>query len=72
MCQDQRLLQPAGGRTLCRAASVCSSPPPSHLYLIENIIGASKCPYKSSIREHGSVSLCRDGQKTKWRLQCKY
>ena len=24
------------------------------------------------IREHGSVSLCRDGQKTKWRLQCKY
>ena len=20
------------------------------------------------IREHGSVSLCRDGQKTKWRL----
>ena len=23
-------------------------------------------------REHGSVSLCRDGQKTKWRLQCKY
>ena len=25
-----------------------------------------------SIREHGSVSLCRDGQKTKWRLQCKY
>ena len=48
MCQDQRLLQPAGGRTLCRAASVCSSPPPSHLHLIENIIGASKCPYKSS------------------------
>ena len=41
MCQDQRLLQPAGGRTLCRAASVCSSPPPSHLHLIENIIGAS-------------------------------
>ena len=26
----------------------------------------------TSIREHGSVSLCRDGQKTKWRLQCKY
>ena len=26
----------------------------------------------SRIREHGSVSLCRDGQKTKWRLQCKY
>ena len=25
-----------------------------------------------TIREHGSVSLCRDGQKTKWRLQCKY
>ena len=48
MCQDQRLLQPAAGRTLCRAASVCSSPPPSHLHLIENIIGASKCPYKSS------------------------
>ena len=24
------------------------------------------------IREHGSVSLCRDGQKTKWRLQCQY
>ena len=49
MCQDQRLLQPAAGRTLCTAASVCS-PPPSHLlYLItENIIGASKCPYKSS------------------------
>ena len=22
------------------------------------------------IREHGSASLCRDGQKTKWRLQC--
>ena len=44
MCQDQRLLQPAAGRTLCRAASVCSSPPPSHLHLIENIIGASKCP----------------------------
>ena len=21
---------------------------------------------------HGSASLCRDGQKTKWRLQCKY
>ena len=49
MCQDQRLLQPAAGRTLCRASSVCSSPPPSHLHLIENIIGASKCPYKSSI-----------------------
>ena len=48
MCQDQRLLQPAAGRTLCRAASVCSSPPPSHLHLIENIIGASKCPYKNS------------------------
>ena len=49
MCQDQRLLQPAAGRTLCRAASVCSSPPPSpRLDLIENIIGASKCPYKSS------------------------
>ena len=48
MCQDQRLLQPAAGRTLCRAASVYSSPPPSHLHLIENIIGASKCPYKSS------------------------
>ena len=47
MCQDQRVLQPAGGRTLCRAASVCSSPP-SHLHLIENIIGVSKCPYKSS------------------------
>ena len=31
MCQDQRLLQPAGGRTLCRAASVYSPPPPSHL-----------------------------------------
>ena len=27
---------------------------------------------KQCIREHGSVSLCRDGQKTKWRLQCKY
>ena len=27
---------------------------------------------KKNIREHGSVSLCRDGQKTKWRLQCKY
>ena len=26
----------------------------------------------SDIREHGSVSLCRDGQKTKWWLQCKY
>ena len=24
------------------------------------------------IREHGSVSLCRDGQKTKWRLPWKY
>ena len=24
------------------------------------------------IRGHGSASLCRDGQKTKWRLQCKY
>ena len=35
MCQDQRLLQPAAGRTLCRAASVCSSSPPSHLHLIE-------------------------------------
>ena len=34
MCQDQTLLQPAAGRTLCRAASVCSSPPPSHLHLI--------------------------------------
>ena len=47
MCQDQRLLQPAAGRTLCRAASVCSSRP-FHLYLIENdnIIGASKFPYK--------------------------
>ena len=48
MCQDQRLLRPAGGRTRYRAASVCSSPFPSHLHLIENIIGASKCPYKSS------------------------
>ena len=28
--------------------------------------------YNIYIREHGSVSLCRDGQKTKWRLQCKY
>ena len=44
MCQDQRLLQPAAGRTLCRAASVCSSPPPSHLHLIENIIGAVEQP----------------------------
>ena len=50
MCQDQRLLQPAAGRTLCRAASVCaSSPPPSHLHLIENIIGALKCTCRSSI-----------------------
>ena len=49
MCQDQRLLQPAAGRTLCRAASVFSSPPPSHLHLItENIIGALEHPYKSS------------------------
>ena len=49
MCQDQRMLQPAAGRTLCRAASVCSPPPPSHLHLIENIIEASKCPmHKSS------------------------
>ena len=49
MCQDQRLLQLAGVGTLCRAASVCSSPPPSHFHqLIENIIGASKCPCKSS------------------------
>ena len=29
--------------------------------------GVNRC-----IREHGSVSLCRDGQKTKWRLQWKY
>ena len=29
-------------------------------------------PHTAFIREHGSVSLCRDGQKTKWRLQCKY
>ena len=28
--------------------------------------------FGTTIREHGSVSLCRDGQKTKWRLQCKY
>ena len=28
--------------------------------------------WNNNIREHGSVSLCRDGQKTKWRLQCKY
>ena len=33
---------------------------------------ASVILWKLCIREHGSVSLCRDGQKTKWRLQCKY
>ena len=36
MRQDQRLLQPAGGRTLCRAALIYSLFPPSHL--IENNI----------------------------------
>ena len=34
------------------------------------MIGIANAIY--NIREHGSVSLCRDGQKTKWRLQCKY
>ena len=36
------------------------------------VAGAEETVMQSTIREHGSVSLCRDGQKTKWRLQCKY
>ena len=28
--------------------------------------------YMYVLGSHGSASLCRDGQKTKWRLQCKY
>ena len=41
--------------------------------LFEFIIAQSPDKMKGLIiREHGSVSLCRDGQKTKWRLQCKY
>ena len=36
-------------------------------------IDSSKITYNCSILGwHGSASLCRDGQKTKWRLQCKY
>ena len=35
MCQDQRLLQPADGKTLCRAALVWSSL--RHLHLIKKI-----------------------------------
>ena len=37
-------------------------------------LGSISCVTTSSagIREHGSASLCRDGQKTKWRLPCKY
>ena len=27
---------------------------------------------KCILGRHGSAFLCRDGQKTKWRLQCKY
>ena len=37
----------------------------SYLLILSDVFGRI-------IREHGSVSLCRDGQKTKWRLQCKY
>ena len=40
-----------------------------HAVVLINLIGVK---FTTSIREHGSVSLCRDGQKTKWRLQCKY
>ena len=41
---------------------------------LEKVDGAEgkALEYSELIREHGSVSLCRDGQKTKWRLQCKY
>ena len=38
--------------------------------LVGEAFGQSHTPL--NIMEHGSVSLCRDGQKTKWRLQCKY
>ena len=38
--------------------------------ILMTLEGIILCTYY--IREHGSVSLCRDGQKTKWRLQCKY
>ena len=39
------------------------------LSAVNTVDGVSR---EECIREHGSVSLCRDGQKTKWRLQCKY
>ena len=43
----------------------------SHCFGSKGTQSGKSCNLKG-IREHGSVSLCRDGQKTKWRLQCKY
>ena len=38
-------------------------------YSIQN---GKPCKFPMLLGRHGSASLCRDGQKTKWRLHCKY
>ena len=40
--------------------------------VLRNVDGEIQTWRPILLGRHGSASLCRDGQKTKWRLQCSY
>ena len=62
----------AGKEKIVKRISMTVIPMAAYMEELALYVGITIMCILCFIREHGSVSLCRDGQKTKWRLQCKY